>query len=339
MSKFLDYSGLQRLWTAITGSFLSITGTAKKTSSIPYGQVDSTSTSTKYTATVPGITAYEDGVCVLLRNAKVTSASGFTININGLGAKPAYSSMGTGSTPARETTLFNANYTMLFVYSTTLVSDGCWIMYRGYNSNTNTIGYQLRTDSTLRAVTDTARYYKMYFTSADNTKWIPASANSSNNISTARTPNQRPIDPFGPIVYIADSSSISSGSNLPATEIWRQYVCNPGFSFGPLATSLTVNLPTYLKCAPQSDGSAIIDSTTPIVQQLPSSEDGKIYIYLGMGVTSTSSVYNNTYIELDIDHPVYYYKNNAIRLWTNSYSDSAIGDIQTALAAILGETD
>ena len=113
---------------------------------IPYGQVDSTSTSTAYTATVPGITELRDGTCMLLKNAKVTSASGFTININGLGAKPAYSNMATGNPttptdPTRETTIFNINYTMLFVYSEDIVSGGGWICYRGYDANTNTIGY------------------------------------------------------------------------------------------------------------------------------------------------------------------------------------------------------
>ena len=35
---------------------------------IPYGAVDSTSTSTAFTATVDGITSLVDGTCVMLRN-------------------------------------------------------------------------------------------------------------------------------------------------------------------------------------------------------------------------------------------------------------------------------
>ena len=65
-----------------------------RASAIPYGEVDSTSTSTAFTATVPGIYELKDGVCVYLRNNTVASAtSGFTININNLGAKPVYSNM------------------------------------------------------------------------------------------------------------------------------------------------------------------------------------------------------------------------------------------------------
>ena len=54
---------------------------------IPYATVDSTSTATAFTATVEGIDHLEQGTMVLLRNNVVSSKSGFTININGLGAK------------------------------------------------------------------------------------------------------------------------------------------------------------------------------------------------------------------------------------------------------------
>lgn len=142
-------------------------GAALKTGSIPFGIVDSTSTSKVFTATVPGITELVDGTCVLLKNGVVTSASGFTININGLGAHPAFSNM---TAATAETTIFNINYTMLFIYDSTRVvgsHTGAWCCYRGYDANTNTIGYQVRTNSSIRTVTDAARYYKLYFTSAD----------------------------------------------------------------------------------------------------------------------------------------------------------------------------
>lgn len=104
-------------------------GVANKAAAIPYGHVDSTSTATAYTATIDGITELVDGTTVLLKNGVVTSESGFTININGLGAKPVYSSLATASA---ETTIFNVAYTLLLVYDSTRVSGGCWINYCGY---------------------------------------------------------------------------------------------------------------------------------------------------------------------------------------------------------------
>ena len=278
-----------------------------RASAIPYGEVDSTSTSTVFTATVPGVYELKDGVCVYLRNNVVTSASGFTININNLGDKPAYSNMAAASA---ETTLFNINYTMLFIYNENRITGGCWDLYRGYNSNDNTIGYQLRTNNTLRTVSDTARYYKLYFSSADDTQWVPASVNSTNNATTARTVNQRPINPFGRIVYTSANTNYTAGSDLAATTLWDQYAITLGYSFNRTgaALTLTAKLPVYIKCAPQSDGSAIMDSTTPYVQALPTTNDGKIYIFLGMA-------YDATHIELFVHHPVYYHDGNGIRLW------------------------
>lgn len=297
----------QAQWDAKIGA----ADTARRTAAIPYGEVDDTSTSTAFTATVPGITSLEAGTCVVLKNGVVTSAAGFTLDINGLGAHHVFSSM----TPATDIAkVFNVNYTMMFIYRPDVtMSDvqGAWMCYYGYNTNTNTIGYQLRGNTATLPVSDTARYYKLYFTSADGSHWVPASVNSTNNYTGDRTPNQRPINPFGPIVYTSANTNYAAGENLAAATAWQQYVMNLGYSFGPLGTQLTTASPVYLKCAPQSDGSAIMDEDAPITQSLPTTDDGKIYIFLGIASNSTN-------IELRIEHPVYYFKDGGLRLWTNA---------------------
>jgi len=109
-------------------------GNAVKSNGILYAAVDSTSTSTKFTATVDGLTELYDGACVMLHNGVVTSAKGFTVNVNGLGAKKCYSSL---TNATQETTIFNANYTLMFVYSTALDGgNGGWWVYRGIDTNT-----------------------------------------------------------------------------------------------------------------------------------------------------------------------------------------------------------
>lgn len=294
-----------------TAEYLETDETAYKTASIPYGECDSTSTSTVFTATVQGITDLRDGVCMLLKNGVVTSATNFTININGLGAKPAYSNMANAT---RETTAFNINYTILFVYDSDRVEGGCWVYYRGYYSDANSIGYQLRTNSTSLTTTDRTRYYRILFTSADDTHWVPANTQYDNSATSSKTINQRKINPFGRIVYLGNSTSYLADTTVSATAIWDQYAFNLGYSFSKgSALTMTYPKPVYVKCAPQTDGSAIIDSTTPYVQDLPSTDDGKIYIYLGVAYSATS-------VEMVINHPIYYYKDGQIRLWTNPAS-------------------
>lgn len=273
---------------------------------IPYGIVDSTSTATAFTATVPGVTELTDGTCVLLKNGVVTSAANFTININGLGAKHAYSNMAAATA---ETTIFNINYTMLFVYDSTRVSGGGWILYRGYNSNDNTIGYQLRTNSTKLTASDKGYRYRLWFTSPDGTKWVPANLSTSTNATTARTLNTRPINPFGPIIYYSSNATTNAGAQIATTTQWEQYTLTIGYSY---VITLVDNKAVYLQCTPQADGSAVMNTIT---QTLPTTEDGKIYIFLGFA-------YSTTQMELRPYHPVYYYKEGALRLWTNAPTSS-----------------
>lgn len=100
-------------------------------SRMPYGTIDANSTSTIFNATVDGITELSDGVYALIKNGVITSASGCTLNVNSLGAKPIYNTMAEAT---RVTTGFNKDYTALFIYNTVRVSTGCWDMYCSYES-------------------------------------------------------------------------------------------------------------------------------------------------------------------------------------------------------------
>lgn len=303
-----DWDGKQDQLTAGTNitidanNVISASETSELTEGIPFGTVDSTSTATAFTATVPGITALKNGTIVMLENGVVTSAAGFTININGLGAKPAYSNM---SAATEETTIFNKSYTMLFVYDRTRGNAGGWICYRGYDSNTNTIGYQIRTSLQSLYATDTGYRYRIWFTYKDGTGLVPANKSTSTNSTTARTPNTTPIDPFGPIYYNSFNGTTTQQTLLANNTLWQQYTLNLGYSF---TATLQQHRPVFLKCTPQADGSAIMYG---ISTYLPYSNDGKIYIFLGIATSSTN-------IELTIDHPVYYHDGTGIRLWTGA---------------------
>lgn len=295
---------------------------------IPYGEVDATSTATAFTATVPGIMELTDGTTVMLRNGQITSASGFTLNINGLGAKPCYNNMATGNDRAdpptaatRDTTIFNVAYTMLFVYSTTVTDGGGWICYRGYDANTNTIGYQLRTNSGNLPAIEAGYRYRIWLTALDGLHWVPINTSTSTDATTSRSLNTRVIDPFGPIVYNSINGTVAKDARPAVTTLWQQYTLTIGYSY---VKTLTAWKPVYLKCTPQSGGGVVMND---IVQALPTSEDGKVYIYLGQA-------YSTTAMELRAEHPVYYYKDGAIRLWNNAESATIPSVTQSATTGI-----
>lgn len=340
MSKYLDENGLLYFWQKIKNQFvpsggyvgevLTKTGSSNhsmawKTPRIPFGQVDSTSTSTEFTATIPGITELSNGVACYLMNGVVTSASGFTININELGAKPVYSTLAAAT---RATTLFNINYTLFLVYNTKRVSGGCWDAYYGYDSNTNTVGYQIRTNSLSFPATDKFYRYRLLFKSPDGTKLVPANTSTSTNATAIRTPNTRPIDPFGDIIYYGTTAAVEAGANPSASSLWSQYTLTLGYSFNTTGAALVLTYPkpVYLKCTPLSDGSATIDG---YVQDLPDTEDGKIYIFLGVAYSATN-------IELTLYHPVYEYKNGDVHrifsLEAALPTTGSVGDILTKTA-------
>ena len=286
---------------------------AKKTHShIAYGQVASTSTSTVFTATVAGVTELVDGTTVMLRNGVVTSAAGFTINVNGLGAKPVYSSMHDATA---DTTVFNINYTMLFVYDTTRVSGGCWICYRGYNTNDNTLGYQVRTNSSRMYASDKTYRYRILL-AVDDTHYMPVNLSTSTEATTSKqtSMNTREFIIGGDILYYGYTSAINQSSLFAADKVWRQYTLNLGYSFNntSAALSLTQWSPVYMVAEPSATNKGMAKLVSPYyTQSLPNSEDGKLYIYLGQA-------YNATNVELSLEHPVYEYKDGSVQLYSSN---------------------
>lgn len=283
---------------------------AVMTDGIAFGRLDPDSTATNLHASdVPGIgDGLRDGIMVMLYNGVITSASGCTLNVNNTGAKPIYSSMAAST---RVTTAWNSAYTMIFVYDEDRVAGGAWIMYYGIDNNTNTIGYQIRTNSYSMPMTSVVYRYRLLFTSKDGSHFVPANNSTSTNATSSRTVCQDPIDPHGPIVYYGTTASVNQGARPAVANLWQQYLVTLGYSFNRTGAALTLTSwePVYVKASPQSDGSAIIDSTEPFVQALPTTNDGFIYIFLGVAISATQ-------IELNIAHPVYYHDGTAIRIWT-----------------------
>lgn len=277
---------------------------AKKTQMLYYGELDSTSTSTVMTAQVDGITELKNGVACLIKNGVVTSASGFTLNVNSLGAKPVYSSM---AATTRVTSAYNIAYTWLFVYDEDRVTDGCWVAYYGYYTSSNTIGYQLRTNSSRLPMKERMYRYRLFFTSADGEGYVPANTSTSTNATSARTPSTEKIDPFGRIAYYGTTAALAIGDMPSASYQWDQYLVTMGYSFTPI--TMDDWKPVYLKTTPQADGSVVIDPTHPYVQALPTTDDGFVYIFLGVAISTTQ-------IELFKDHPCYWYKDGGIRQYT-----------------------
>lgn len=174
----------------------------------------------------------------------------------------------------------------------------------GNISTPNSIAYQLRCSTATLPAASTSGPYRLWFTSADGKKHVPINTSTSTSPTTAKTLNTQPIDPFGRIVYAKNSQT--ANFKIGATDSWEQYwLSDIRYSY---VKTLTDYNPVYLKCTPQADGSAIM---ADVVQALPTSNDGYIYVFLGVA-TGTYA------IELLMHHPVYYHDGTGIRLWTGA---------------------
>ena len=188
------------------------------------------------------------------------------------------------------------------------VAAKAWVLDSAYDSNTNTIGYSIRTNGSTLNASDKFYRYRLLFTGKDGNKFVPANTSSSTNATSARTTNTTPIDPFGPIVYYGTTSAVSAGSAPSSSYLWQQYAAiSIGYSFNDGSINMSIKQPVYLRCAPQADGSAVMEYIT---QSIPATADGKIYILLGIASSETQ-------FELRLEHPVYYIDSNGRkRRWT-----------------------
>jgi len=167
----------------------------------------------------------------------------------------------------------------------------------------NDIGYTIRTSDT-KVTAEKCYRYRLLFTSADGTKWVPVNTSTSTSSTATKTLNTRPIDPFGPIIYYSGYSAWSSDIAALSSQQWLQYGnITIGYSY---VKTLTKFLPVYLKCTPQADGSVVM---ADVVQAKPTTNDGYIYILLGVASSTTE-------FELQLPHPVYWHDGTGIRLWT-----------------------
>lgn len=271
---------------------------------IPVVEVDSTSTSTAFTATVPNVTELVDGVAFFLTNGVVTSASNCTLNINGLGAKPIYQTMAAAT---RVSTTFNVAYTMLFVYNADRVSGGCWDMYYGYNANDNTIGYNIRNQQAVGKMKSALYRYQVMFTAADGSL-IPANGVSNKPTTLTKTLTTEAFDPYAPIYYYSTTTTVSAGSVPGASYCWKQYgSADLRYAFNKGETLTSGNF-VYLQCVPQSDGTFKLSGDNALVDTLPNTEDGYVYLRLGRA-------YSAYQCDLHLTHPLVHYKDGSIRPW------------------------
>ena len=226
------------------------------------------------------------------------------------------------------TTTFAAGCDILMVYDGTH-----WKVNAYVDTNTNTIAYQVRTNSSIYA--NKTGYSSNRYTLLFEVDGGLSGAARTIATGTTKTTVAFKYIPHGVIKYYSTSGAISNGSNFAASGLWDQYTLNLAYTFNTGST-LTSGKPVYMRCVVNSDGTLTPNysgsPSHPIVQTLPNTADGYVYVYLGQA-------YSTTNIELTINHPIYEYKDGKIREWqydsggktliVNSTNSISITDLTT----------
>ena len=133
---------------------------------------------------------------------------------------------------------------------------------------------------------------------------------SSGNSTSGHVMTTQKFMPYGQFAYYSNSSAIAAAGNVGATYLYQQYhSVDVRYTFNT-GTTLTAKKDLYLVATPTSDGYATINATTPVTQNLPTTDDGLIYIYLG-------HMYDTYRLEIHPTHPVYCYMHGGLHLWVN----------------------
>ena len=286
-----------------------------------------------YVSNACGITEPYDGMKLAIKVplAGVRTA-GAVLSING-NADASYHPLAYNvNTPL--TTQFLVDSIKIFTYDaaqsmdcylasgTKVTVTGVWKAESNYDSNSNSLGYQVRTNNAVYkngASTACPRYQIL----VETANGLEAFTSTSNQTGATKTQLLPKYIPNGAIRYYASTASVASGQNFGATVLWQQYQgINLKYSFN--ISTITNNSPCFIKMTRNEDGtlSAVYSATSgghPLVFELPSTNDGYYYTYLGRTYTSNSVVY----LELELDHPTFYY-DGGINVYNGKESEYAL---------------
>lgn len=210
----------------------------------------------------------------------------------------------------RLTTQVAANNICHLTYQTINISGteySAW--WRSYDKNDNTtdISNLLEGNGAYQAASVVYRYQLLFQTDANTLTPL----NNANNVNgTTKTMlTDVAFDPFGKIYYYNSTTTVAAGANMTTTLFYHRVTIDLRYTLN-CGSTLTAHRDIYLKVVPQANGMVKLAADPCWTQELPSSNDGYWYIFLGRA----QSAYQFT---LYTEHPVYYHDGTEIRKLEN----------------------
>lgn len=302
MSKYLDDAGLLYLWGKVKAMFAPAAHVDDKTH-VPLVIGTQTAKTSAWTGDAPTISELKDGQSIRYW-LPVDPDSSATLNLtlaNGTqtGAKNIYFR---GAT--RLTTHLAVNNWGTFTYRENVQIGsshytGWWYQYAYY---TDTVS-RIRCDNLRPVAGDTIIYGRnIVLEDGDGVFRSITRSNSTNTSHTCATQGfQNPSEMF----YYLYSSNVAVGATMANNYMYSAYNALDFRYNSNCGTSLVANHPIYLIFEHRADGLYYLKSDVWWTQDLPTSEDGYVYVYVG-------HAYSTNYYNFAPSHPMLWYKDGKV---------------------------
>ena len=238
-----------------------------------------------------------------------SSVSTPTLNINGAGAK----NIRLGSTNASTTTMTVGTNGIVLMYY-----DGEYFQLLGSHRTTDSTVDANMYHSVNKTMGAALYSYKLIAESTDG-KYYPLTLETGTG--TTKTISTAQLKLGGMLLYYDSTTTVASGSNVSNTysEI---SMSNLHYTFNQ-SGGYRLYEPIYLVGTIVEEIGFKLDnssSTSFYTQDLPTTEDGKIYIYLGQ-------IYSTNSLRLTLTHPIYEFKDGALRKYipNHAHNPSEVG--------------
>lgn len=270
-----------------------------------YGTSSSAATDVEKTVSIPSITELNAGQVIIVQPSVTSTVANSTLKLNNFDAYPMRYSNAAISTSV-DSTVWNA------AFPTTWVFDGeHWVFVaHGIDTNTTyTINYSLDGNSYISGVgTYAITRYSLIMQKPDMTWEKITATDKTYSTATTKDVNTNGFI-FNQIRYYGTTGTKGNGALVGANVVYQKsskfylaYSANcgtaPGWDIGDYI---------YLVGTIGADGLFYLDTTQWWSNALPSTNDGKLYIRIGVALTTTDST--ATFLD---DRPVFYHNGTKI---------------------------
>ena len=300
--------------TAGNATYAESTGSIKK--KVFYGTCDTATATVAKEVVCDEFTADDlvKGVTIFVTFTYTNSGAegSLTLNVNNTTAKPLKSFRNASVANIPGKTYIAGGQTYRFSYDGTN-----WVTVVDYD--TNDVNISRITYSRFKTGAVGISRYGLFMEATDGT--VQGLTSTFNSTGTSHVKNSNTFK-LGRIYYNNKSSADIAANTTVTDNNWAEQqtgLVDLRYSTN-CSTTLTANKPVYIVGSVNSAGQFTLDDVW-YTQTLPTEENGKVYIYLGIVYPDT----NPYRVAFEIENSIYCYKNGGIQLFQNwaKYSDNA----------------